>query len=135
MRPVAAGLYSDDELPCLIGGKDRLSGDIVFPLPTGPEASRYDSISLKRRGRVWSYTMQRFRPKSPPYEGPADFSPYIVAYVELPGQITVIARLVDVSLEDVRIGMWVELCFVPLHPVSADSVFIHGFRACTAEST
>ena len=46
--------------------------------------------------------MQGFRPKSPPYEGPVDFEPYPVGYVELPGEVKVESLLVDVAAEHLR---------------------------------
>ena len=54
---------------------------------------------------MWSYTIQRFRPKSPPYEGPEDFRPWALGYVALPGETIVEARLVNVAFEDLAIGM------------------------------
>ena len=50
---------------------------------------------LARRGTLWSWTIQRFRPKSPPYTGPEEFEPYGVGYVELPGEVRVEARLTE----------------------------------------
>ena len=35
------------------------------------------------KARLWSWTVQRFRPKSPPYAGPVAFEPYAVGYVDL----------------------------------------------------
>ena len=57
---------------------------------------------------IWSHTVQRFRPKSPPYAGPQAFEPFIVAYVELPGETIVCARLTGIAPEAVSIGMAVE---------------------------
>jgi uncharacterized OB-fold protein len=42
---------------------------------------------LARRGTLWTWTIQCFRPKSPPYAGDAEsFEPYGVGYVELPAR-------------------------------------------------
>lgn len=92
--------------PCLIGGRERASGRLVFPCPD--DADRYAPVSLPRRGTIWSWTVQRFRPKSPPYAGPEAFEPYAVAYVELPGALIVEARLTGVALDAIRLGMPVE---------------------------
>ena len=42
---------------------------------------------LARRGTLWAWTTQSF-PPPPPYAGPtgADFVPFGVGYVELPGR-------------------------------------------------
>lgn len=51
-------------------------------------------IDLSRNGTVWAYTVQRFRPKSPPYIEPeTGFEPFAVGYVELPEGIKVEAIL------------------------------------------
>lgn len=125
MRPIAEGLFTDEKPPRLIGGKERESGRIVFPCPPG---ERFVPHPLGRTGTVWSFTIQRFRPKSPPYLGPEAFAPFVVAYVELPGEVIVEARLAHVANKDVRVGMPVELTQIPLDPDSADPVLIPAFQ-------
>lgn len=127
-RPIAENLVTDEPTPRLIGGKDRVSGRIVFPCPEGGEAANYEPVALSRTGRVWSWTVQRFRPKSPPYAGPAAFTPYVMAYVELPGETIVATRLIEVEPEAVTIGMPVEMTMVPLDPEAADGPSIPVFR-------
>jgi uncharacterized OB-fold protein len=51
-----------------------------------------------------------------------------VAYVELPGETIVEARLANLDLEDIRIGMALELTLVPLDPDAADGVLVHAFQ-------
>ena len=123
-RAIAEGLFTTDAAPRLIGGRDRATGRIVFPRPPG---DAFEAIALNPRGTVWSWTVQRFRPKSPPYAGPADFTPYAMAYVELAGEAIVEARLTDVALDAIRIGMAVELVLIPLDASVADSPLIHAF--------
>ena len=63
-------------------------------------------VELAPEGSLWSYTIQRFRPKSP-FNGDGDerdFRPYGVGYVELPGQLIVEARLVANDLSALTIG-------------------------------
>jgi uncharacterized OB-fold protein len=69
---------------------------------------------LARRGTLWTWTIQCFAPKSPPYAGDKEsFEPYGVGYVELPGEVRVEALLtVDDPLE-LEIGMPMELTLVP----------------------
>ncbi len=102
MRAIAQGLFTDETPPRLIGGKDRQTGRTVFPCPS---TTTHEPVALSREGTLWSYTVQRFRPKSPPYAGPEAFAPWVVAYVELPGEVIVEARLDDVAFEDVMVGM------------------------------
>ena len=113
MRPVAEGLFTADPTPCLIAGRHRDDGRLVFPRPAGSEAALFEPVYLSRVGILWSYTIQRFRPKSPPYAGPETFEPYAVGYVELPGEVIVESRLCDVELDGLSIGAAVELTLVP----------------------
>lgn len=133
-RPIADNLVTDEPEPRLIGGKDRSTGRIVFPYPSGGEAARYEPVALSRTGTVWSWTVQRFRPKSPPYAGPAAFAPYVMAYVELPGETIVASRLVDIEPEAVTIGMAVEMTMASLDPQAPDGPAIPVFRPAGATS-
>jgi uncharacterized protein len=124
MRAIAPGLFTEDNPPRLVGGRHRASGRIVFPCPPGND---YEAHPLRRDGTLWSFTIQRYRPKSPPYAGPDAFEPWPVAYVELPGETIVEARLAGVAFDDIRIGMPLELTFVPLDPAASEPVMIHAF--------
>jgi uncharacterized OB-fold protein len=107
-RMVAEGLVRGEAAGArLLAGRRRADGGIVFPLPQGDGADAYEPVELPARGTLWSFTVQRFRPK-PPYAGPGDersFTPYAVGYVELPGAIIVESRLETADFEQLRIGM------------------------------
>lgn len=124
MRAIAEGLFTDETPPRLLGGRERTTGRVVFPCPAGDSC---DPVPLAREGRLWSYTVQRYRPKTPPYAGPEAFAPWIVAYVELPGEVIVEARLVDVAFDAVEIGMPLRLVQVPLDPDAAEPLAIPAF--------
>ena len=124
MRAIAEGLFTDETQPRLLGGRERETGRVVFPCPPG---NACDPVPLAREGRLWSYTVQRYRPKTPPYIGPEAFLPWIVAYVELPGEVIVEARLVGVAFDAVDIGMPVRLVQVPLDPEAAEPLAIPAF--------
>ena len=69
---------------------------------------------LKTKGTLWSWTVQGFLPKSPPYAGPETletFKPYGVGYIELEGQVRVESRLTESNPEKLKIGMPMELVF------------------------
>lgn len=100
---IADGLITQGPAPALIGGRDRTTGRIVFPCPA--DAERFEAVELPREGRIWSWTVQRFRPKSPPYTGPEAFEPYAIAYVELPGATIVEARLTGFGFEQLKVGL------------------------------
>ena len=104
-----------------MGGK-LPSGEIVFPMPVGDAARDVEPYELSRTGTLWSWTSQGFLPKEP-YEGPGagegegppDFQPFLLGYVELPGEVIVESRIVGASLEDLKLGMPMEFCIVPFN--------------------
>ena len=91
LRAIAANLIEEEAgVVYLVGGRRKSDGKVVFPLPSDAEAAHFDRIRLSPEGRLWSFPLQRFRPKSPPYAGresEAGFKSYAVGYVELPGQV------------------------------------------------
>ncbi|MGI5452767.1 Zn-ribbon domain-containing OB-fold protein [Streptomyces sp. CA-249302] len=77
----------------------------VCPRCGGPA----EPVVLSGTGTLWTWTVQRYAPKSPPYVPPADgFAPFAVGYVELPEGVRVLAAL-DIRPEDAEIGMPVTL--------------------------
>ena len=117
-RPIADGILTDEQPPRLIGGKDRETGRIVFPMPVGHEAERFDAVPLAREGLIWSWTVQRFAPKSPPYAGPEPFEPFALAYVELPGEVIVESRLTGFDFTKLDCGLPVRLTTIPFGSAS-----------------
>lgn len=113
LRPIAADLWTIDALgdgARLIGGRGG-DGRIRFPMPGGQAGRDFEPVPLSRQGTLWSWTVQSFEPPRPPYRGPAPFVPYMVGYVELPDEVIVATRIVDV--DDPRIGMPLQLVIVP----------------------
>ena len=110
--PIAENLICPSGIGiALIASRDCETGKVLFP--ARPESDpRYERITLPTEGRLWSWTVQRFRPKSPPYAGPDAFEPYAVGYVELDGTLIVEARLAGVALDALAIGL--EMRVVPL---------------------
>ncbi|KAA0233000.1 MAG: hypothetical protein JJLCMIEE_03127 [Acidimicrobiales bacterium] len=118
----------------LIGSRCETCGVVVFPSQRGCPActgEETEVIELGTRGTLWTFTTQGFLPKWP-YAGPGTdeaFEPYAVGYVELPGQVRVEARLVEVEVDDLHIGMDMELCVVPfITDDGGDEVVVPAFR-------
>lgn len=101
ISPGLLRLSPDGRHAALIAGRHRSSGRLVFPLPPGPDWAPED---LPQTGTLWSFTLQRFRPKSPPYAGPEAFAPYAVGYVDL-GPLVVEGRLTGIAPQALRIGL------------------------------
>ncbi len=125
MSPIAENIFTEEKEPRLLGGRHKDSGKLVFPLPEGDS---YEPYPLSRQGTLWSYTIQRFRPKTPPYTGPEEFTPFALGYVELPDEVIVEARLTGVADDDIEIGMPLELTTVPLDPKAPDRDHIPAFQ-------
>jgi uncharacterized protein len=118
--PVAEGLFTwPSQAPQLIGGRCTRCGTVTFPRQPGcPRCTGTDIADelLPRRGRLWTWTIQGFLPKSPPYAGletAKDFRPYGVGYVELADAVKVETRLTSADPDVLRIGMDMELVVIP----------------------
>ncbi|MEM7569395.1 MAG: OB-fold domain-containing protein [Pseudomonadota bacterium] len=108
MALIADNLVTSEPQPRLIGGRHTGSGKIVFPMPSGGEAALYEPMELSAEGTLWSWSVQRFLPKSPPYMGPETvetFKPFVFGYVELPGEVIVETRIVGADEASLKIGM------------------------------
>ena len=98
--PVLEGFFSDvDGDPRLLGGHCPRCGAWYFPKQwsfcRNPhcEGGPLDDAPLSSRGRLWSWTDNRYAPP-PPYPAREPFEPYGVAAVELPEeQMVVLGQL------------------------------------------
>ena len=111
--PVAEGLFTlpadPAEQPTLLASET--DGRLSFP--PKPDGTPY---ALKRRGTLWSFTSQNFRPPAPPYDGNdtvETFQPYLVGYVELEGELIVEGRLTDCTIDQLELGLPMELRLIP----------------------
>ncbi len=119
--PVSPGIFTwpADE-PHLIGSRCTNCGNHMFPTQSGcPKCTgeETETVELARRGTLWTWTVQGFPPKAPPYAGktaPGEFEAFGVGYVELPGEVKVEARLTEADPAKLSIGMEMELVIVPL---------------------
>ncbi len=111
LQPIAVDLWTNEAQPRLIGGQ-LPSGKIVFPFPQGDAARHVEVYPLSRTGTLWSWTRQDFKPKEP-YSGPEAFEPFLLGYVELPGETIVETRIVGATLENLKLGMAMEFVIAP----------------------
>ena len=121
--PAVEGLFTmDEDAPQLIGGKGVSRGSYFFPKDlagSDPKCVADDEIEevlLSRQGVVWSYTTASYAPP-PPYVVTRDpWEPLVIAAVELPEKIVVLGPMTDdVALEDMQVGMAVELVLDTLY--------------------
>ena len=120
--PVTEGVFTwPSQTPQLIGSRCVECGNHMFPVQSGCPKCSSDSteeVLLGRRGTLWTWTVQGYPPKSPPYAGnvdPKTFQAFGVGYIELPGQIKIEARLTESDPTKLKIGMEMEMVLVPLN--------------------
>jgi uncharacterized OB-fold protein len=118
------------DAPALIGSQCRRCGVVAFPRQESCAACTSGDVEerrLGRRGTLWTWTVQCFPPKSPPYAAPAEeFEPYGVGYVELPGEVRVEALLTEADPGRLRIGMPMKLVLVPAPGLGDAMTFAFG---------
>jgi uncharacterized OB-fold protein len=108
-RSPAAGLHGSRCPGCSV---TAYPADDACPRCGGPS----EPVVLSGAGRLWTWTVQRYAPKSPPYRvPPGGFEPFAVGYVELEDGVRVAAVLEVGDLDAIRIGM-------PLSVTAGDGV-------------
>lgn len=131
-RPVSTGLFEwVSGRPRLLCGGCQECGTWTFPY--SDSCPRCSGRSMRTEpvqgpGRLWTWTIQRFRPKDP-YDGPDDFVPYGVGYVDFNGRILIEGRLVEAATQPYMIGQEMEICIVPYTRNAEGDVLTFGFRS------
>lgn len=117
--PVAEDLFhATEEGPALIGTRCTGCGTHYFPKslscrnPACP-VKVVEQVDLGRRGRLYSYTVQSYRP--PALFRTDAWTPYAIGLVDLPEGLRVLGMLTGVPLEELRIDMPVQLVIEPLY--------------------
>jgi uncharacterized OB-fold protein len=132
---ISEGLFTLGDEPRLIGGRSRSSGVVTFPYQRycpKTAADDMERIELSPRGTLWSWTIQGFPPKRPPYEGPEPFEPYGLGYVEL-DEVKVEALLTISDPEQLQIGMPMQLVLIPwTTDENGDTVLTYAFAPVEA---
>lgn len=114
-KPIAEGLFTwPSNNPALLGSRCKQCNIAEFPCKASCPACGSEDVvveELPRRGKLWTWTIQGFLPKSPYNSGETmdTFTPYGVGYIELPGAVCVESRLVENTAKELTIGMEMEL--------------------------
>lgn len=118
-RPIGEGLFTwPSDKPALLGSRCQDCGRVSFPAAQSCTACSSTDVAVEElpgRGTLWTWTVQRFMPKSPYNSGETQetFQPYGVGYVELPDAVRVEGRLTENDPEKLHIGMEMEVVFAP----------------------
>ena len=118
----------------LRGLRCRSCGEIFLGKNVGCQncqGTDMEDVALSRRGKLYSYTIIRNRPPGS-YKGPDNpFIPFAVGFVELPEGIRILSPLTGCDIEDVKVGMELELTVEKLYDDDeGNQVMAYKFKPC-----
>ena len=114
--PAIEGWFTTGEAPALLGSRCTTCGSYFFPreemLCRNPACTgrELETVELSRRGRIWSFTDNRYQPPAP-YVSADPFVPYVIVAVELAAErMVVLGQLVPgIDVTTLHAGDEVEL--------------------------
>lgn len=115
----------------LLAGRSVVDGRLVYPMPSGADAAGYQPVMLARRGRLFSWAVQRRRAKG--IEAEESVAAEIaVGYVELDGQLMVEGHLLVDNVALLHKGMLLELTIETDDGGKESPIFSYAFRPVSA---
>ncbi len=137
--PAVEGWFRmDGAAPCLLGARCRACGTVYFPKEPfcrnpGCGGSDLEETPLSRRGRLWSWTDNRYAPP-PPFVAKQPFEPYTIAAVELEAEKMVVLGQVASGADTsaFRVGQEMELVLDTLFEEGANEVVVWKWRPVAA---
>jgi len=139
--PAIDGWYTmNADEPHLIGTRCGC-GTYFFPKQDGycknPNCDRdeFEEVELSRTGTVWSYTNACYQPPEP-FVAPDPFEPFAIAAVQLERERMVVLGQVarGVGVEDLKVGMAVELVLETLHEDEAGNKLVWKWKPLAARA-
>ncbi|MBI4286068.1 MAG: OB-fold domain-containing protein [Chloroflexi bacterium] len=132
--PVVEGLFTwPAEKPQLIGTRCRTCGSVFFPKKVACNnpachEKKVEDVLLGTRGKLYSFTIQYY-PPPPPFRYSEPFTPYGIGLVELPEGVRIAGILTTGDLNEIKIGMDVELVVDKLYEdEEGNEVVTYKFR-------
>ena len=127
LAPAIEGWHTMADKPHLIGTQCKHCGTYLFPKQEqycrnpGCDSTDFREVELSRTGHIWSYTNACYKPPAP-FVAAEPFEPYAIAGVQLEKeQMVVLGQVVQgVSVEDLKVGMPMELVLETLHETEHD---------------
>jgi uncharacterized OB-fold protein len=120
--PAVDGWFTSGDAPALLGTRCTSCGTYFFPREEtycrNPDCRGrgFDEVVLSRRGRIWSFTDNRYQPPAP-YVSADPFVPYAIAAVELEEERLVVLGQLEpgVDVAGLKAGQDVELVIGTLY--------------------
>jgi len=111
-------LSGENEQFTLLAGHCQACNKLYFPSQDNCSVCeiQLQEYKLPNTGVIWSWTTQNFQPKSPPYDdkqGIDNFEPFFLGIIDLGNEIRITAKLINVHMNNIQIGMPVELVELP----------------------
>ena len=134
--PAIEGWFvADGEHASLLGSQCKKCRSYFFPKESffcrnpGCRSTEFEEVALSRRGKLWSFTDNRYPPPAP-YVAPDPFVPYIVAAVELDKEkMVVLGQVVSgVAITDLKAGMEMELVIDGLYEDAENEYLVWKWR-------
>ena len=108
LEPMGPPMVEVDDQICLQYSRCEKCSAAVFPPQPSCARCGTDHVRIHTtpaQGDLWSWTIQRFRPSAPPYDGPDHFEPFGVAIVRFADDLRVMGRFAGWDRTEVRMGM------------------------------
>ena len=120
--PAVEGWFTTGESPALLGTRCTACGTFFFPREQSycknPDCTgrEFEEVELSRRGRIWSFTDNRYQPPSP-YVSADPFVPYAIVAVSLAAERMVVLGQLEpgVDTASLKAGQEVELVLGTLY--------------------
>ncbi len=134
--PAIEGWFSmDSDAPALLGTQCKSCKTYFFPKETSfcrnPSCagSEFEEVPLSRRGKLWSFTNNCYKPPAP-YVAKDPYETFAVAAVELEREkMVVLGQVVpEVGVEDLKAGMEMELVIETLFEDDENEYMVWKWR-------
>jgi uncharacterized OB-fold protein len=138
--PVQEGFWAEPsspgERPQLLGHKCRDCGEIFFPrrnngICTHCQSRNLVEMKLSSKGKIYNYTIVEQKPPAY-YKGEV---PYALGFIELPEGVRLRSLFTGCNLNDLKVGMEVEIVIERLFENDeGDEIITYKFRPIYASS-
>ncbi len=106
--------------------KCKKCGKVLFPprlVCPACQSREFEQTRINNTGKIETYTVIRVAPSTF-----VDQAPYIVAIVNLEGGVKILCQVADCELNELKIGMPVNLEFRKIQQEGEDGIICYGYK-------